>query len=49
MREDMEALGAVRFRDVDDAQAAIVSHAKGLSDAGEIIITDEAGADELVY
>ena len=49
MREDMEAMGAVRLRDVDEAQAAIVSHAKELSDAGEIIITDEASADELVY
>ena len=49
MREDMEGMGAVRLRDVDEAQAAIVSHAKELSDAGEIIITDEASADELVY
>ncbi len=49
LEEDMDAMGAVRLRDVDEAQAGIVAHAKELSDAGEIIITDEAGADELVY
>ena len=49
MRKVMEGMGAVRLRDIDEAQVAIVSHAKTLSDAGEIIITDEAGADELVY
>jgi len=49
LEEDMDAMGAVRLRDLDEAQAGIVAHAKELSDAGEIIITDEAGADELVY
>ncbi|MBH64311.1 MAG: flagellar motor switch protein FliG [Alphaproteobacteria bacterium] len=49
LKEDMDAMGAVRLRDVDEAQAGIVAHAKELSDAGELIITDEAGADELVY
>ena len=49
MREGIEGMGAVRLRGVGEAQAAIVAHAKELSDAGEIIITDEAGADEMVY
>ena len=49
MREDMEAMGPVRLRDVDDAQSALVVLAKDLSDKGEIIIADAKGEDELVY
>lgn len=49
MREDMEAMGAVRLRDVDDAQANIVAVAKSLSDAGEIVISGTGEDDELVY
>ncbi len=50
MREDMEALGPVRLRDVDEAQAAIVTAAKTLADAGEIVISgnDGEGAEEMV-
>ena len=49
MREDMEAMGAVRLKDVDEAQAAIVSAAKALADAGEIVISGGGEEDELVY
>lgn len=49
MREDMEAMGAVRLRDVDEAQAGIVAAAKLLADAGEIVISGAADEDELVY
>ena len=49
MREDMEALGPVRLRDVDDAQGALVTVAKDLSDRGEIVIADSKGEDELIY
>jgi flagellar motor switch protein FliG len=49
MREDMEAMGAVRLRDVDEAQAAIVQTAKALADAGEIVISGTGEDDELVY
>lgn len=48
MREDMEALGPVRLRDVDEAQGAIVSVAKELAEAGEIVIAGGQG-EELVY
>ena len=48
MREDMEAMGAVRLRDVDEAQAGIVSAAKALADAGEIVIAGSGDDDELV-
>ena len=44
MKEDMDAMGAVRLKDVDDAQAGVVGVAKALSDAGEIIIA--SGADD---
>ena len=47
MREDMEAMGAVRLRDVDEAQAGIVSAAKALADAGEIVISGSGEDDEL--
>jgi flagellar motor switch protein FliG len=49
MKEDMEAMGAVRLRDVDEAQAAVVASAKTLSDAGEIIITGGGADEELIY
>ena len=49
MREDMEAMGAVRLKDVDEAQAAIVASAKALADAGEIIISTGTEEDELVF
>ena len=49
MKEDMEAMGAVRLKDVDEAQAAIVSVAKALADSGEIVIAGNDGESELVY
>jgi len=46
LRDDMEALGPVRLKDVDEAQARMVSTAKDLAARGEIIIakgkSDEA-------
>ena len=49
MKEDMEAMGAVRLKDVDEAQAVIVSAAKALADSGEIMISSGGEEDELVY
>ena len=49
MREDMEAMGPVRLRDVDEAQAEIVVVAKQLADAGEINISQPGEDDELVF
>ena len=49
LREDMEAMGPVRLREVDEAQAEIVTIAKDLSDKGEIVLADSGGDDELVY
>ena len=49
LKEDMEAMGAVRLKDVDESQMEIVTIAKGLADSGEIILTDSKGEEELVY
>ncbi len=48
MREDMEAMGAVRLKDVDEAQAGVVITAKDLADAGEIVISTGEEEGELI-
>tara|TARA_B100001123_G_scaffold341188_1_gene386829 strand:- start:1304 stop:2344 length:1041 start_codon:yes stop_codon:yes gene_type:complete len=47
--EDMEAMGPVRLKDVDEAQLYIVNVAKDLAAKGEIVIADSSGEDQLVY
>jgi len=49
MREDMEAMGAVRLKDVDEAQANVVSTAKSMADSGDIVITSTEEEGELIY
>ncbi len=49
MREDMEAMGPVRLRDVDQAQSLIVVMAKELAASGQIVISEGREEDELVY
>jgi len=49
LREDMEAMGPVRLKDVDEAQMHLVNAAKDLSAKGEIVIADAKGDDELIY
>jgi len=49
LREDMEAMGPVRLRDVDEAQMEMVNKAKDLADEGEIVLSDNKGEDELIY
>ncbi|MBN66386.1 MAG: flagellar motor switch protein FliG [Rickettsiales bacterium] len=49
LREDMEAMGPVRLKDVDDTQMYIVGIAKDLAARGEIVIADSSGEDQLVY
>ncbi len=48
LREDIAAVGPVRRRDVDRAQAAIVALAKEMAAAGEIVIPEGGDADEMV-
>jgi len=49
LREDMEAMGPVRLKDVDEAQMRMVNIAKDLANKGEIMIAGGSGDDELVY
>ena len=49
MREDMETMGPVRLRDVDQAQMAVVQIAKDLAAKGEIVLAGAGGDDELIY
>jgi flagellar motor switch protein FliG len=49
LRDDMEAMGPVRLKDVDEAQMRMVNVAKDLANKGEIMIAGGSGDDELVY
>jgi flagellar motor switch protein FliG len=49
LREDMQSLGPVRLKDVDEAQMRMVNAAKDLANKGEIMIASKQGEDELVY
>ena len=49
LREDMEAMGPVRLREVEESQNLIVSLAKELSSSGQITISEGREEDELVY
>jgi len=47
VKEDMEYMGPVRLRDVEEAQQKIVNIIRKLEDAGEIIIS-RGGGDEII-
>ena len=47
IREDLEFMGPVRLKDVEEAQQKIVNVIRKLEDAGEIIIS-RGGGDELI-
>jgi flagellar motor switch protein FliG len=49
MREDMESMGPVRLKDVDQAQVAMVQVAKDLAAKGEIMLAGGGDGDELIY
>ena len=49
MKEDMEAMGAVRLKEVDEAQTTVVNTAKALADTGELVISSGGDEDELVF
>jgi len=48
MRDDMEAMGPVRLKDVDEAQSAMVNLAKDLAAKGEIVISKSGMDEEMV-
>jgi flagellar motor switch protein FliG len=47
--DDMQALGPVRLRDVDEAQTLLVNIAKDLAAKGEILISKSRGDEELIF
>ncbi len=47
IKEDMEYMGPVRLRDVEEAQQKIVNLIRKLEDAGEIVIS-RGGGDEII-
>jgi flagellar motor switch protein FliG len=49
MRDDMESMGPVRLREVEQAQMAMVQVAKDLASKGEIMLAGANNDDELVY
>ncbi|MBU1173838.1 MAG: flagellar motor switch protein FliG [Alphaproteobacteria bacterium] len=48
LRDDMETMGPVRLKNVDEAQGKMVSTAKDMAARGEIIITKNNGEEEMV-
>ncbi|HWA18627.1 MAG TPA: flagellar motor switch protein FliG [Devosia sp.] len=48
LKDDMEAMGPVRLKDVDEAQGHMVSMAKDLAAKGEIIIQKSKADEEMV-
>jgi flagellar motor switch protein FliG len=49
LKEDMDNMGPVRLRDVEEAQMGIVQVAKELAAKGEIVISEDGAEDQLVY
>jgi flagellar motor switch protein FliG len=49
MREDMNSMGPVRLKDVDQAQMSMVQVAKDLAAKGEIMLVGQGSDDELIY
>jgi flagellar motor switch protein FliG len=48
LRDDMEQLGPIKLREVDEAQASIVLVAKELASSGQIEI-NQTSDDDMVY
>ncbi len=49
LKEDMEAMGPLRLREVEEAQQYVVTSAKDLAANNEIVISEGKDSDELVY
>jgi flagellar motor switch protein FliG len=49
LQDDMEALGPIRLRDVDEAQSGMVAAAKDLAAKGELMLSKSKGDDEIIY
>jgi flagellar motor switch protein FliG len=49
LKDDLEVMGPVRLKDVDDAQTFMINTAKDLAAKGEIVVNKNNSEDELVY
>ncbi len=49
MQDDIEGLGPLRLKEVDEAQTKLVQITKELADKGEIVLSKGSADDELVY
>lgn len=49
MEEDMEALGAVRKKEVSEARSSVMDTAKSLSESGELVLPGGGEDDKPVY
>jgi flagellar motor switch protein FliG len=49
LREDMEAMGPIRLKDVEESQGYLIRLTKDLADKGEVTISDNKGGDEMIY
>src|ERR1700712_2231068 len=48
LKDDMEAMGPVRLKDVDDAQSRLVSAAKDMAARGEIVLNKGKADEEMI-
>lgn len=48
LAEDMDAMGPVRVKEVDEAQNSIVAVAKRLAETGQIAMAEEGGDDDFI-
>ena len=49
IKEDMDSMGPVRLREVEEAQQYVVNSAKELANSGEIVVSEGRDSDELIY
>jgi flagellar motor switch protein FliG len=49
MQDDLQSLGPLRLKEVDEAQTKLVTLTKELADKGEIVLSKGNSEDELVY
>jgi len=48
LREEIEYMGAVRVKDVEDCQAKIIDIVRALEEAGEVMVIGRGGADDII-
>ena len=48
LQEEMEFMGPVRVRDVEQAQSAVVAQVRALEEAGEIVLTSGGSDDQVI-